>query len=199
MSSPKHLWSGDWERESASAAADRAERLPSPPVEPVLPEPPAPSQPSALARAVAALRAMGADLRRLKRPRLRPGQRRLALMIALGALVIAGGAVALSSSGGSSPVSASGSTAWLGVQLESVPVARVLVAGVVPGSPADRAGLGAGDLIVGVDGHAVTTPGDIDSVVAGKHVGDRLALQVQRGSGSFNLEARLTAQPASYP
>jgi PDZ domain-containing protein len=197
MSSPKHLWSGDWERESASAAADRA-NLPVPaPAEPAPIAPPAPAPPSGLRRALAAVRA---HLGHLRLPRLRPRQRRAALLVALAALVIVGGAVALGSSGGSSgPAAVNASTPWLGLQMESLPVNRVLVAGVTPGSPADRAGVGVGDLILGVNGKPVSSPGDVDSALAGLRAGDRVKLQIGRGPVSFTLPATLTARPASYP
>jgi membrane-associated protease RseP (regulator of RpoE activity) len=200
MSSPKHLWSGDWERESASAAADRA-NLPVPaPAEPAPVAPPSPAPPSGLRRALAAVRALGARLGDLRLPRLRPRQRRAALLVALAALVIAGGAVALNSSGaGSGPVAVNASTPWLGLQMASLPVNRVLVAGVTPGSPADRAGVGVGDLILGVNGKPVSSPGDVDAALAGLRAGDRVKLQIGRGPLTFTVPAKLTARPASYP
>jgi membrane-associated protease RseP (regulator of RpoE activity) len=197
MSSPKHLWSGDWERESACAAADRA-NLPVPaPAEPAPVAPPSPAPPSALARAIAAVRALGARLGDLRLP---ARQRRVALLVALAALVLVGGAVALGSSGaGSGPAAVNASTPWLGLQMESLPVNRVLVAGVTPGSPADRAGVGVGDLIVGVNGKAVSSPGDVDAALAGLRSGDRVKLQIGRGPLTFTLPATLTTRPAGYP
>ncbi len=199
MSSPKHLWSGDWERDSASAAADRANvPLPAPaPAEPAPVAPPPPRPPSRLTRTLAAVRALGARLGDL---RLRPRQRRLALLVALAALVIVGGAIALNSSGGGSgPAAVNASTPWLGLQMESLPVNRVLVAGVTPGSPADRAGVGVGDLILGVNGKSVSSPGDVDAALARLRAGDKVKLQIGRGPVSFTLPATLTARPASYP
>ncbi len=113
--------------------------------------------------------------------------------------MIAGGAVALGSSGGARIGAVNASTPWLGLQMESLPVGRVLVASVVPGSPADRAGVGAGDLILGINGNAVSSPGDVDSTLAGLRKGDRVKLQIGRGPLKFTLPATLTAQPAGYP
>jgi S1-C subfamily serine protease len=121
------------------------------------------------------------------------------VLVALLALVIVGGALALSSSGGSGPGRAGASTPWLGLQMESLPVDRVLVASVVPGSPADRAGVGVGDLILGINGRPMKSPGDVDSLLAGLRAGDRVQLQIGRGHATFSLPATLTTQPASYP
>ncbi|MDQ6607075.1 MAG: PDZ domain-containing protein [Actinomycetota bacterium] len=199
MSSPKHLWSGDWERDSASAEADRANHPAPPPAEPIelAPSPPAP--PSAAARTLAAARGLGGRFDDLRPPRLTRPQRRMALLVALAALVVAGGAVALSSSGGSGAGAVNASTPWLGLQMESLPVGRVLVAAVVPGSPAARAGVGVGDLVLGINGKTVSSPGDVDSTLAGLRKGDRVKLQIGRGPLTFTLPATLTAHPASYP
>jgi hypothetical protein len=200
MSSPKHLWSGDWERDSALADADRANQAgPSLPAPVRAPPAPAPSEPSAVARLLGAASSVGRRLGELRLPRVGRPQRRLALVIALAALIIVGGAYALSSSGGSGPGTPSASTPWLGLQMESVPVGRVLVAAVVPGSPADHAGVGVGDLILGVNGKAVSSPGDVDAAVSGLRVGDRVRLQIERGPLTFTVPATLTTQPASYP
>jgi len=60
MSGPKHLWSGDWERESASAARNRAEPAPAtdePEVEPIE-RPPRRRRPSVRMLAIAAVTAI---------------------------------------------------------------------------------------------------------------------------------------------
>jgi S1-C subfamily serine protease len=120
----------------------------------------------------------------------------------LGAVLVAlivGGTIALASSGGANPVPATGSGPFLGVQLESVPVNRVLVDGVVPGSPADRAGIGPGDVIVAVNGKAVGSPGDVDADLSGLHAGNTVSVAVKRGPQTFTTKATLTRQPAGYP
>ena len=50
------------------------------------------------------------------------------------------------------------------------------VADVVSGGPAEGAGLAAGDVIVSVDGHAVTTAAGLSSVMAGHQPGDRVGI-----------------------
>ncbi len=61
-------------------------------------------------------------------------------------------------SGQSSATVHVGPTAFLGVELSGQDVSGALVEGVVPGGPADRAGLAAGDLITSFGGHGVSSP-----------------------------------------
>jgi S1-C subfamily serine protease len=65
-----------------------------------------------------------------------------------------------------------GATAFLGVDVQASGyyqdgnfTAGALVAGVVPGSPAERAGLGAGDVIVSLAGHKITSPTALTKIV----------------------------------
>lgn len=113
--------------------------------------------------------------------------------------LIVGGTIALASSNGSNSGLAPAAGPFLGIQMESVPVNRVLVDGVVPGSPADQAGVGPGDIVVAVNGKAVSSPGDVDADLSGLHAGDTVSLAVQRGPQMFTTKAMLTRQPAGYP
>ena len=79
-----------------------------------------------------------------------------------------------------------GATAFLGVEVApsapgfgGVPSGAgtgVTVAGVVPGSPAARAGLQAGDQITSVGGRAVTSPTGIQGALESHHPGDRVSI-----------------------
>jgi peroxiredoxin len=86
---------------------------------------------------------------------------------------------------------------WLGVELEPVapggPGVRILR--VVPGSPAQRAGLRAGDLIVQIEGQPVAEPGDVVRLVSQQAVGARLGIQARRGSQDRLIAATLGAFP----
>jgi S1-C subfamily serine protease len=204
MSAPKHLWSGDWRADAAAAAQKRAgQRTETPPPEE---PPPAPHQPSLLTRALAALRAAGQALgaalaelaATLRRARIPTG----AVVVVLALLAIAGAAYGLSALFGSnSPPasSASRNIPYLGVQMESVPVNRVLVAGVVPGSPADRAGLGPGDVITAVNHHPVGQPGDVISALSSMHPGNSVLVQFSRGGIPYATQVKLTSQPSPSP
>ena len=58
--------------------------------------------------------------------------------------------------------------------------ARIL--SVLPGSPADRAGIRPGDIIVGFDRSTVTTPRQLYALVAGASPGGRMDVQLLRGA-----------------
>jgi S1-C subfamily serine protease len=65
--------------------------------------------------------------------------------------------------------------------------AGVEVVEVVPGSPADAAGLRAEDLIVSVDGSAVAKVEDVQRLLVGDRIGATLALDVLRGGRRLEL------------
>jgi Do/DeqQ family serine protease len=69
----------------------------------------------------------------------------------------------------------------------------VLVARVVPNSPAAGAGIRPGDVIVQVDGQAITKGEELLEIVDNSRVGQMLQLKVQRGNQTQQLSIR-TAQ-----
>ena len=197
MPSPRHLWSGDWERESAASADELAGRY-RPPEAPAEPEAPTlPAGPSALERARRALRE--ANTRTVRRVAL----------IGVAALAIAGGAYAIvgalsAPSAASPPVAlptpvSTSREAWLGVDTTSFPVlSGALVVDVAPGSPADVAGLQPGDVITQIGSHPVQTPADLDSALAGLHAGQQVQIQYQLGPGmgAYTTQVTLQSRPA---
>ena len=58
---------------------------------------------------------------------------------------------------------------------------------VVPGSPADRAGLRPEDLIVSVDGTDVTDVGDLQRLMTAERIGREVALGIVRGGARATL------------
>jgi S1-C subfamily serine protease len=68
------------------------------------------------------------------------------------------------------------------------------VAGVLPGSPADRVGIRKGDIIVSVNGRPVT-PGGFREEIRGAGVGRTLSLVLQRGSRRVTVTPRLVRAP----
>jgi S1-C subfamily serine protease len=95
-----------------------------------------------------------------------------------------------------------GATPFLGVQImpaaeSGVPTGRgAAVAGVLPGSPAARAGLPAGGVIGSVNGRAVTSPSGLQSVLGRYHPGDRVTIGWTDQSG---LTHRASVTLASGP
>ncbi len=74
----------------------------------------------------------------------------------------------------------------------------VTIAGVVPGSAADQAGLAAGDQITSVAGHSVTSSADIQSLLGQHHPGDRISISWTDQFGqSQTATVTLTVGPAS--
>ncbi len=79
-----------------------------------------------------------------------------------------------------------GATAFLGVQVSSSAFnggSGVTIVGTVSGTAAASAGLGAGDMILSVAGHSVTSGSDLQSVIAGYHPGDKVTVVWQDQSG----------------
>ena len=90
--------------------------------------------------------------------------------------------------------------AWLGIAGAGRPLsprlARVLgqragigVSEVVPGSPAQRAGLREGDLILAVDGHPVTDAGDLQRLMLDEAIGRDMVVRVLRLGETLELHA----------
>lgn len=98
--------------------------------------------------------------------------------------------------------------AWLGIAGQNVELHRrvmrfhelkaasgVMAASVEIDSPADRAGIKRGDVIVGFDGHPVAGSDDLQRLLTGEKVGARSQVNVVRGAEKILLEI----VPASRP
>ncbi len=76
----------------------------------------------------------------------------------------------------------------------NLPVAQgVLVSGVLPGGPAERAGIRAGDIIVAVDGQPIDAMHTLDDLLLMHAPGDQVELSIQRDTPSqvaVTLDAR---------
>jgi len=99
-----------------------------------------------------------------------------------------------------------GATGFVGVGVVSsaeaatqgVPAGRgALIANVFADSPASRAGLAAGDVIVGVDGRQVRSPLGLQSVLGQHHPGDHVRISWVTGNGaSRSADVTLIRGPA---
>jgi S1-C subfamily serine protease len=85
-------------------------------------------------------------------------------------------------SGRSSATVHIGATAFLGVEIDTSNGYDVIAA-VVPGGPADSAGLVEGDVITAVGGHAVSTPTALANLLFTRKPGDRIAVSFGDGYG----------------
>lgn len=97
-------------------------------------------------------------------------------------------------------------TPWLGVMTQSltdelkesmdIDGSGVLVARVVDGSPADRAGIQRGDVISTVNSRSVTSADDLSRIVRNGRVGQEVSIQVVRDGRSRTLTATLESRPS---
>jgi len=99
---------------------------------------------------------------------------------------------------------------WLGAKLqrvtpdiaESLGLKRptgVLVQNVVPASPAAKAGLKVGDLIVAVEGQEIADPESLNYRLGTRPIGGRAALAVNRGGGEQSVVVVLEGAPETTP
>jgi putative serine protease PepD len=89
--------------------------------------------------------------------------------------------------------------AYLGVSTAATTSAGqqgALIAGVQPGTPAAKAGLAAGDVIVAFNGMAIHGANDLIDALAAAHVGVKVKITVLRGTSRLTFTVTLAAQPA---
>jgi len=90
-----------------------------------------------------------------------------------------------------------GATAFLGIQVQSVTSTGVLVAGVVPGGPADSAGISAGDLITAIDGNSIASPSSLSTYLLTKKPGQTVTVTyMDQGGMSHSVSVTLASGPA---
>jgi serine protease DegS/serine protease DegQ len=100
--------------------------------------------------------------------------------------------------------------AWLGVQV--VGVDRVVasqigvppdtvgaaVVGVIPGSPAERAGIEPGDVIVGIGGTSIEAPSGLTESLTEQDPGDEVTLDLVDPDGRRSVTVRLAPRPPAF-
>ena len=90
--------------------------------------------------------------------------------------------------------------AWLGVYMEGEhPNGGVIVQRVVDGSPAEKAGMRAGDVVTHVNADPVTSPMDLSSAVRRRKVDETIMIKIKRGGGEKTLPVTLAANPNPFP
>jgi serine protease Do len=97
---------------------------------------------------------------------------------------------------------------WLGVSITEVPEDEaakyglaeprgVLVRGIMPGQPAERAGLRPNDVVTGVDGTAVEGPRDLQRIISVSPIGRLVKLSLLRDGQPAEVEVVVGAYQAS--
>ena len=76
-----------------------------------------------------------------------------------------------------------GATAFIGIEAQDGPNG-VLVGGVLPGSPAEAAGLAAGDVITSIDGTTVTDSADLRAILFAHHPDDSVTIAYTDANGN---------------
>jgi peroxiredoxin len=89
---------------------------------------------------------------------------------------------------------ATAATPWIGLEITRT-TGGVLVKQVIPDSPADHAGLAAGDVILTADGTAMTAAGDLINHVQSKGVGAHVTLTLTRAGAKLTVDMALVARP----
>ena len=96
---------------------------------------------------------------------------------------------------------------WLGVQIRDLdeslanyykmkPFSAVYVENVVPGDPADKAGIRSGDIIVSVDGQSVTSGRELANLVANIPIGKKSEIVLLRDGRRQTVTVRIAKQAA---
>jgi putative serine protease PepD len=87
---------------------------------------------------------------------------------------------------------------YLGVRMDDAPGNQdgAVVQEVTPDSPAARAGLRAGDVVVSIDGGTVQDRGELVAAIRGHKPGDKVTLVVNRGGNETTITATLAQRPA---
>lgn len=84
--------------------------------------------------------------------------------------------------------------AWLGVLL-APDEQGIRVVQVYPGSPADRAGIRPGDLLVGTDGQEFNAPEDVSQAIADEQPGATARFTIERQGSEEEIEVELGRRP----
>ena len=88
-------------------------------------------------------------------------------------------------------------TADIGKSLGMSAPSGALVTDLYPGSPAERAGIKVGDVIVGVDGGAVVDPGNLNYRIATKAPGEATKVELLRDGKRVGVTVRVEPPPAT--
>jgi putative serine protease PepD len=86
--------------------------------------------------------------------------------------------------------------AYLGIRVADASTSGAQITTVVSGSPADKAGLKAGDVITAIDGNAITNADDLTAQVGAHQPSDSITVTVTRNGSSKDIKVTLGVRPA---
>ena len=86
---------------------------------------------------------------------------------------------------------------WLGVAASSAAGGGVVIGGILRGGPADRAGVAPGDILVAIDGKAVSDARQALDLISSLQPGSRAVLTILRDGQRQRLEAMVSTRPSS--
>jgi putative serine protease PepD len=87
--------------------------------------------------------------------------------------------------------------AYLGIRLDRNTYGDARVAQVVQGTPADKAGLKAGDVVTSFAGQPITSADELTAAVSSATPGEQVTITVRRDGTTKHLSVTLAHQPAS--
>jgi S1-C subfamily serine protease len=102
------------------------------------------------------------------------------------------------------------SRSWMGVIIATVDeeiaaelgldpgLEGAVITDLVPGGPAEEAGLAPGDVIVGLAGEEITSQPDLTDVLADLDPGDTIAVEVVNDDGTRTVQLTLEQRPATF-
>ena len=85
--------------------------------------------------------------------------------------------------------------AYLGVSIQTASNG-VSIGSVRSGTPAERAGLEAGDVVTAIDGTAVESAAALESLIASKQPGDHVTLKILRNGSTRSVDVTLGTRPS---
>jgi serine protease Do len=74
----------------------------------------------------------------------------------------------------------------------------VLIADVLPKSPAARAGLRSGDVLLEIDGQAASTPTQVDRTINLRSAGETIRLKIRQATRERSVAVRLAEEPVAF-
>ena len=86
--------------------------------------------------------------------------------------------------------------AYLGIRVSDAATSGAQITSVVSGSPADKAGFKAGDVITSIDGNTITGADDLTSQVGAHKPSDTITVTVTRNGSSKDIKVTLGTRPS---